>query len=182
MLTKLSKNYKIIFLLLVLMILTNGCDTMKAKTGNVVKVDYLGTTEGQVFDTSMKAEAQKAGIYNEQRDYAPLQFKVGAGQMIKGFDKAVIGMKIGEEKTVTIPPEEAYGSYNNQLVKELPIAMLKDNGVIPEKGQKLQAMTPQGPLRAVVKEVNKTTATLDFNSELAGKTLTFRIILKEIAS
>ncbi len=181
--TKSQKNFKAIFLLLVLIILTNGCDTMKAvKTGNVVKVDYIGTTEGQVFDTSLAEEAKKAGKFNDQREYAPLEFKVGAGQMIKGFDNAVMGMKLGEEKTVNIPPEEAYGSYNKQLVKELPIAMLEDNGIKPEKGQMLQTMTPQGPLRAVVKDVNKTTATLDFNHELAGKTLTFKIILKSIAS
>ncbi|MFH0752878.1 MAG: peptidylprolyl isomerase [archaeon] len=153
---------------------------MKAKTGNTVKVDYVGTTEGKMFDTSIKEEAEKGGIYNEQRPYEPLEFEVGAGQMIQGFDKAVQGMEVGEEKTVDIAPGEAYGEYNHELIKELPLESLKDNGITPETGQKIQLMTPQGPLTAIVKEITDDKIILDFNHELAGKTLTFKIILREI--
>ena len=168
--------------ILAFLILATGCETMKAKTGSVVKVDYLGTTGGKVFDTSIKDEAERAGIYNDARDYAPLEFKVGAGQMIKGFDNAVMGMAVGEEKTVTIPPEEAYGSYNPELVKEIPIAALKAKDDMPEAGRRIQLMTNKGPLVGTVKDVKADTIVLDFNPELAGKALTFKIILRNIAS
>ncbi len=87
-----------------------------AKAGNIVKVDYLGTlTDGTVFDTSIAAEAKKAGL-PPRPSYSPLEFTVGSGQMIGGFDKAVVGMKAGEEKTVTIPAEQAYGPVQKSLI------------------------------------------------------------------
>ena len=175
-----SRKLKFLFIL-ALLVLATGCGTMKAKTGNTVKVDYLGTTEGKVFDTSIKEEAEKAGVYNDARDYAPLEFKVGAGQMIKGFDNAVLGMAVGEEKTVTLNPEEAYGSYNPELVKEVPLAALKAKDEMPKVGQRIQLMTNKGPLVGMVKEIKDTTIVLDFNPELAGKSLTFKIILRDVA-
>lgn len=84
--------------------------------GDAVSVHYVGKLDdGTVFDTSEKEEAMEAGIYNEMRDYEPLKFTVGAGQMIKGFDEGVVGMKAGEEKILKIPPEEAYGEYVEEL-------------------------------------------------------------------
>ncbi|HII02767.1 TPA: FKBP-type peptidyl-prolyl cis-trans isomerase, partial [Methanosarcinaceae archaeon] len=71
------------------------------ESGDIISVDYVGELEdGTVFDTSVKEVAVEAGIYNEQREYEPLTFTVGAGQMIKGFDEGVVGMKVGEEKTL----------------------------------------------------------------------------------
>ena len=83
---------------------------LKAQKGDTVSVHYLGKYPGgQVFDTSMESEAKKAGLYSPARDYKPLQVKLGAGQVIPGFEEALIGMTINEEKEVTIPPEKAYG-------------------------------------------------------------------------
>ena len=83
---------------------------MTAQKGDTVAVDYVGTLDnGTAFDTSIKEEAQKAGL--PLRDsYAPLEFTVGEGQMIAGFDNAVVGMKVGEEKNVHLTPSEAYGN------------------------------------------------------------------------
>ncbi|HDI73234.1 MAG TPA: hypothetical protein ENF58_03780 [Candidatus Altiarchaeales archaeon] len=79
------------------------------EAGKIVKVDYIGKFEnGTVFDTSIEDEAKKAGIYNKFRSYEPFSFVVGEGQVIEGFDNAVLGMKVGEEKEVTIPPEKGY--------------------------------------------------------------------------
>lgn len=177
-----SKTYKAIAILSLLIIISGCGSTMKAKTGNTVKVDYVGTTEGKLFDTSIKEEAEKAGTYDESRDYEPLEFEVGAGQMIKGFDKAVIGMSVGEEKTVDLPPEDAYGEYSPEMTKEIPLDTFKSKGITPTVGQKLQLMTMQGPIVATVKEIKDNIALLDFNHELAGKTLTFKITLREIVS
>ena len=81
-----------------------------AKDGDTVRVHYHGSfPSGEVFDTSLEDEARSAGIFDSRRDYKPLQFKLGAGQVIQGFNDAIVGMAPGEEKTVTLPPEQAYG-------------------------------------------------------------------------
>lgn len=81
-----------------------------AQNGDTVSVHYLGKFPGgRVFDTSMKAEAEKAGLYSAARDYKPLQVVLGRHQVISGFEEALIGMKINETKEITLPPEKAYG-------------------------------------------------------------------------
>lgn len=81
-----------------------------AQNGDTVSVHYLGKFPGgKVFDTSMKAEAMKAGLFNPARDYKPLQVILGAHQVISGFEEALVGMKVNETKEVTLPPEKAYG-------------------------------------------------------------------------
>lgn len=75
-----------------------------------MSVHYVGRFPGgKVFDTSMKSEAVKAGLYTPARDYRPLQVVLGTHQVIQGFEEALLGMKVNEEKEVTIPPEKAYG-------------------------------------------------------------------------
>lgn len=81
-----------------------------AQKGDTVSVHYLGKFPGgKVFDTSMKSEAMKAGLYNPARDYRPLQVVLGAHQVIQGFEEALLGMRVNEEKEVVLPPEKAYG-------------------------------------------------------------------------
>ena len=81
-----------------------------AQNGDTVSVHYLGRFPGgKVFDTSMKAEAVKAGIFSPARDYKPLQVVLGQHQVISGFEEALVGMKVNETKEVTLPPEKAYG-------------------------------------------------------------------------
>ena len=85
-----------------------------AQNGDTVSVHYLGKFPGgKVFDTSMKAEAVKAGLFNPARDYKPLQVQLGAHQVISGFEEALVGMKVNETKEVTLPPEKAYGRSGN---------------------------------------------------------------------
>jgi len=138
--------------------------------GDTISVDYVGKLEdGTIFDTSIKEVAIDAEIYNQMREYKPLTFTVGAGQMIKGFDEGVIGMKTGEEKTITIPPEEAYGEYRQELARELPIDAVD---FTPEVGMRLA--TDSG-LTGIVTEVSNNNFVVDFNHELAGKTLIFLV-------
>jgi peptidylprolyl isomerase len=83
---------------------------LSAQKGDMVSVHYVGKFPGgKVFDTSMKSEAVKAGIFNPARDYTPLQVTLGAHQVISGFEEALVGMKVNETKEVTLPPEKAYG-------------------------------------------------------------------------
>jgi FKBP-type peptidyl-prolyl cis-trans isomerase 2 len=147
------------------------------KAGDTVQVDYIGKLEnGTVFDTSKEDVAKQAGIYVSGRTYAPLAFVVGSGQMIKGFDNGVIGMKVGEEKTIKIPPEEAYGEYDKSKVQAIPIKSLNLT-VVPKVGQ---VFGDQYGNQFRVIAVNDTYITLDANSELAGKTLVFDIKLISI--
>jgi peptidylprolyl isomerase len=83
---------------------------ISAQNGDTVSVHYVGKFPGgKVFDTSMKAEAVKAGLFSPARDYKPLQVVLGQHQVISGFEEALIGMKVNETKEVTLPPEKAYG-------------------------------------------------------------------------
>ncbi len=152
-------------------------DSRVVKTGDTVQVDYTGKLEnGTVFDTSREDVAKQAGIYISGREYAPLTFVAGTGQMIKGFDEGVIGMKVGDEKTITIPPEEAYGEYDKSKTQAIPIKELNLTET-PEVGQTLGDM--YGNQFKVI-AVNDTHVTLDLNHELAGKTLIFDIKLVSI--
>jgi peptidylprolyl isomerase len=155
--------------ILLTLVLTAGCGgtAVVAKKGDTVKVDYTGTlTDGTQFDSSIGKE--------------PLQFTIGAGRMIAGFDAAVSGMKVGEKKTVTIPAAEAYGERDETMVFEVPRAQLPAN-INPQVGLKLQMSRNDGSTIVVtIIEVNESTVVLDGNHELAGKDLTFEITLVEI--
>ena len=84
---------------------------LTVQKGDVVSVHYIGKFPGgRVFDTSMKSEAERAGLFSPARDYKPLQVVMGGHQVIQGFEDALMGMKINETKEVTIPPEKAYGT------------------------------------------------------------------------
>ena len=140
----------------------------QAKSGDTVRIHYTGTlSDGSTFDSS-------AG-----RD--PLEFTLGTGQVIAGFDNAVDGMTVGEEKTVEIPCDEAYGQVNPDARQNFPRAQVPDD-VPLEIGTRLQLSGPQGqPIMVTVAEVTDEVVVLDANHPLAGKDLTFQIELVEIA-
>ena len=145
------------------------------ENGDVISVDYIGKLEdGTVFDTSVKEAAIEAGIYNQMRNYEPLTFTVGAGQMIAGFDEGVVGMEVGETKTLKIPHEEAYGEYDPELSRELPVEAVN---FTPEVG--MQLATDTG-LRGIITEVGEKSFIIDFNHELAGKTLIFEVTVVSV--
>jgi FKBP-type peptidyl-prolyl cis-trans isomerase 2 len=140
---------------------------MTAQNGNKVKVHYTGKlTDGTVFDSS--------------RDREPLEFTIGAKQMIAGFEQGVIGMGLGESKTVNIPSDQAYGPVNDQLLVEMPYEdQLKQMDV--KVGTELPAQLANGnQIMVVVKEIRETTILVDANHPLAGKDLIFDIEMVEI--
>ena len=140
------------------------------KSGDKVSVDYEGRFEdGKVFDSSSHGDHSH-----------PLEFESGARQVIKGFDDAVIGMKVNEEKEFTINPEDAYGLVNDKLIQEVPKKSLP-KGHEPKEGMTLVMKTSQGykiPVR--ITNVTDDKVTLDLNHPLAGKTLIFKIKLISI--
>ena len=139
----------------------------QAKTGDTVKIHYTGTLDdGSEFDSS-------AG-----RD--PLEFEVGSGQVIPGFDKAVEGMAVGDSKNVRIEADEAYGQRHEQLVQEVDRSLLPDD-LDPREGMTLQSNSPDGQtMQFMVTAVAEETITVDANHPLAGQALSFDIELVEI--
>ena len=140
-----------------------------AKQGDTVHIHYSGSlVDGTVFDSS-------AG-----RD--PLSFTIGSGQVIPGFEEAVIGMAIDEKKNVTIPVDKAYGPRNEELIMTVPKEQVPPD-LNPEVGQKLQMQGPNNtPVVVEVAEVAEEHIKLDANPPLAGKDLIFDIELVEIAA
>lgn len=139
----------------------------KVKTGDTVQVHYHGKlTDGTTFDSS------------EGRD--PLQFTVGNGQVIKGFDDALVDMEVGDKKTVEIPVENAYGQPAEENYLEFPKSDFPED-MKPEVGMQLHLSDNQGNhFPVAVKEVKEESVILDANHPLAGKDLIFEIELVSI--
>ncbi|SEA07529.1 peptidylprolyl isomerase [Arachidicoccus rhizosphaerae] len=138
-----------------------------AKKGDKVKVHYHGKlTDGTTFDSS------------EGR--APLEFEVGSGQVIPGFDEGVTGLQIGEKKTVNIPAAQAYGQVSEDQIVEFPKSQFPQD-LTPEVGMPLQMSNDQGQtFQVIIKEVKEDSVVLDANHPLAGKDLIFDIELVDI--
>jgi len=139
----------------------------QAKDGDRVKVHYTGKLEdGTVFDSSVDRE--------------PLEFTLGQGEVIPGFEEAVVGMEPEESRSATLPPDKAYGPHNPEMVVTVNKEQFPEN-LNPEVGQQLQMRQAEGRTIVVaVTDVSESSVTLDANHPLAGKELTFDIQLVEI--
>ena len=139
-----------------------------AKDGDTVKVHYTGTlNDGTVFDTSV------------ERD--PLEFTIGEGRLIPGFENAIIGLEEGDSKQINIAAGDAYGEYREELVADIERKQLPDD-IEPQVGMVLQAKTESGELTNVmIKGVEGDAVTLDGNHPLAGQELNFDLKLVEVS-
>jgi FKBP-type peptidyl-prolyl cis-trans isomerase 2 len=139
----------------------------RVKSGDTVRVHYTGKLEdGTVFDSSVKRE--------------PLEFTVGAGQVIPGVEEAVTGMEPGEQKSAQIPPEQAYGPRRDEMVAVVPRDQLPED-LSPNVGQQLSVRQQDGRQFSVtVTDVSPTSITIDANHTLAGKNLVFELELLEV--
>ncbi len=138
------------------------------QNGDTVQVNYTGKLkDGTVFDTS--------------HGRCPLQFTMGKGQLISGFEKAVLGMNTGERKTVVIPPDQAYGNRQDKAIVEIDRTSLPPD-LNPAIGQRLElTQEDNSTVLVTVAGVTDATVTLDANHPLAGKDLTFDIELVSVA-
>jgi peptidylprolyl isomerase len=139
----------------------------RAKSGDTVRVHYTGRLQdGTIFDSSVGSK--------------PLEFTIGAGQVIAGFDDAVAGMEPGDSRSTEIPPEQAYGPQHDELIVVVPRDQLPED-LNPRLGLHLAVKKDDGGQFGVrVTDVTPTTVTLDANHELAGKSLVFDIELVEV--
>lgn len=142
---------------------------MQVKKGDVVRVHYTGTlTDGSQFDSSVGRN--------------PLEFTVGAGQMIAGFDAGVVGMVVGEKKTLQIDPDNGYGQSNPEAIIEFPKTNAPE-GMELEVGMQLNLQNEYGqPVPVVIIELREDLVVMDANHSLAGKDLIFEVELVEIVS
>lgn len=140
---------------------------MQVKKGDVIRVHYTGTLlDGSQFDSSVGR--------------SPLEFTVGAGQMIAGFDAGVLGMSIGEKKTIQIDPDNGYGQKDPNAIIEFPASNVPE-GMQVEVGMKLNLQNQYGqPVPVEVVEVKEDVIIMDANHFLAGKDLLFEVELVEI--
>ena len=136
--------------------------------GSIVQMDYTLTVDGEIVDSSDGRE--------------PLSYTQGQGQIIPGLEKRMVGLKVGEEKQVTVGPEEGYGTVNPEAFIEIPKDRLAPD-VKPEVGMVLRGNDKNGqPFRATISKIESESVTLDLNHPLAGKTLNFQVKVVEIAS
>jgi FKBP-type peptidyl-prolyl cis-trans isomerase 2 len=134
--------------------------------GKTVKLNYTLEVDGKVVDSS--------------QGRGPLEFKVGSGQMIPGFEKGVMGMKVGEKKSFKVSPEDGYGPEDPKAIQDIPKSNLSPQ-IKPEPGMTLYARTPDGrKVRARIIEVKDDVVVINFNHPLAGKTLNFDVEVLEI--
>jgi peptidylprolyl isomerase len=140
---------------------------VQAQAGDLVRVHYTGRlADGTIFDTSMERE--------------PLEFTLGGGDLITGFEQAVLGMTAGESKTATLLADQAYGPHRAERVIDVERHHLPSD-LQPELGQQLQMTRPDGTtITVVVTALTETQVTLDANHPLAGQDLIFDIMLVEI--
>jgi peptidylprolyl isomerase len=140
---------------------------MQATTGKKVKVSYVGRLEdGTVFDRSAADE--------------PIEFVIGEGKVIPGFDKGVEGMNTGEEKTISIPPEMGYGQRDETLIRKISRTAVPANLKV-DKGMVLKLHLPNGAaVQATVIDITDQDLIVDLNHTLAGKTLLFDVKLESV--
>lgn len=138
-----------------------------AKKGDKVKVHYTGSLpDGTVFDSSADRE--------------PLEFSLGSGMVIEGFEQAVLGLAPGESRTTRIPPEQGYGEHHAELTFQVPRTQIPPD-ITPELGMMLSIRLEDGSTPHVyISDMNETEITLDGNHPLAGKELIFELVLVEI--
>jgi peptidylprolyl isomerase len=139
----------------------------QVENGKFVKVSYTGRfDDGEIFDKS--------------DDFRPLEVQIGAGEVVPGFESALLGMSLSEKKTFTIPPDQAYGERNEEMERKMPRSSFPPE-LDPQIGEMLAFRTSNGgQIPGAVKEKSADHITVDFNHPLAGKALTFDVEVLEI--
>jgi peptidylprolyl isomerase len=173
-------------LLVAVVALMAGCagQSKTAKTGDNVTVDYIGWYDnGTVFDTSNATVAQQNGLYDADRSYEPISFVLGNQDVIPGFENAVVGMKVGESKNITIAPADAYGAYDPTYIQPVNMTELIEANITPSVNMTIPTMyglVRVDSIQINESDYNNSIVNIDFNHPLAGKTLHFRITLRSV--
>ncbi len=146
---------------------------MPVKNGDFIKLEYTGkiVETGDIFDTTSEELAEEKGIHSDKKTYGPISVIVGGGHVLKGMEDALVDMEEGEEKTIELPPEEAFGERDPKLIQLVPMSEFKKQGIKPQVGM---AITSEGNT-GIIRSVSGGRVRLDFNHELAGKSLEYQV-------
>jgi peptidylprolyl isomerase len=158
---------------------TRGVEAQEAQgerpisKGDFILLHYTGRTEdtGEVFDTTDEEEAKRAGIYSKERAYGPRLIIVGEGGLPRGLENRLEGLRVGEEREIAIPPEEAYGERNPDNVRMVPYRLLRSKGITPVVGARVEV----DGRAATVRSIGAGRVQLDYNHPLAGRRLVYRV-------
>ncbi|MFH1285476.1 MAG: peptidylprolyl isomerase [Candidatus Micrarchaeota archaeon] len=145
----------------------------KIASGDFIKIEYSGKVgaKNQVFDTTDVKTAKEAGIFDEKKKYGASLVVVGKEQCIPGLDEALQGMDVGEQKTVEIAPEKAFGARNPELVRVVPISEFRKRNIEPFPGMPVQLDNAT----AMIRSVNSGRVLVDMNHPLAGEKVTYEV-------
>ncbi|MFH1623019.1 MAG: peptidylprolyl isomerase [Candidatus Aenigmatarchaeota archaeon] len=148
------------------------------KDGDFVSVDYVGRVKGtnEIFDLTLEDVAKKENVHNPKILYRPVTLIVGGGFILRGLDEAIRDMKVGERRTFEVPPEKAFGERREDMVKPIPAARFKDQGIDPYPG----AVISVGELRGRIVSADGGRVKVDFNHPFAGKTLEYELEVKAL--
>ena len=151
---------------------------MPVKNGDFIKLEYTGkiVETGDIFDTTDEEVAEEKGIHSDKKTYGPLSVIVGGGHVLKGMETALVDMEEGDEKTIELPPEEAFGERDPKLIQLVPMSEFKKQGIKPQVGM---AITSEGNT-GIIRSVSGGRVRLDFNHELAGKSLEYQVKVNSI--
>ncbi|MFA4668834.1 peptidylprolyl isomerase [Pyrococcus kukulkanii] len=155
---------------------------MKVEKGDVIRLHYIGKVKetGEIFDTTYEDVAKDAGIYNPKGVYGPVPIAVGAGHVISGLDKRLIGLEVGKKYTIEVPPEEGFGVRDPRLIKVFTLGQFRKQGIVPFPGLEIEVTTDDGrKLKGRVLTVSGGRVRVDFNHPLAGKTLVYEVEIVE---
>lgn len=151
---------------------------MAIEKGDFIRIDYTGTVveTGDVFETTSQDIAEEVGIYDEKKKYKPFAVIVGAGFLLPALEEAIIGLDVGDNKKMTLEPEQAFGERNPELIQLFPMKEFKKQGITPVPGMTINSSGYPGKILTVSGGRVK----VDFNNPLAGKALDYDITITEI--
>jgi FKBP-type peptidyl-prolyl cis-trans isomerase 2 len=150
---------------------------LSIKKGDFIRIEYSTTIKetGELFDTTSEEDAKSGKIYKENRIYEPMLVVVSEGWVLKGLDNSLVGLEVGKETTIEISPEQGFGLRDPDKIRLIPIRRLKKKNITPYPGTQVEI---EGKL-GVIRSVGAGRVQVDFNPPLAGKTLIYKLTVKE---
>ena len=151
---------------------------MAIKKGDFIRLNYTGKVQetGDIFDTTFEEIAEEAGLKTENKTFGPIPITVGTGHVLKGLDKGLIGMEVGEEKKIEVSPEEGFGLRDPKLLQMIPMREFQRQNIKPQLGMSITLEGQTGKIRSI----SGGRVTVDFNHEFAGKTLIYDVKVEKI--
>lgn len=143
--------------------------------GDLVLIDYIGKTDGEIFDLTLEDKAEEEGMKREDAEYKPVPVLIGEEYVIEGLEEALLDMEVGDERDITVPEEKAYGPRDSDRVETYPEREFEKQGVQVRPGEEIMI----GQQRGKVRSVNSGRVRVDFNHPLAGKELDYWVRVNE---